>query len=302
MSLTNRLLFATVLALLGGVLFQGWLLAGQYRSRQAAADQVATAQKQLHDLRQEKIRADAQRIALEKEIAAMIDEVATTGPAANDTGLLAWLRRVDRLQEWLQKNPGKQIPEMQFLNSNDWLSATFDNRMETEAQIRLALKKLRTLAKAKAEISQNLSQAIGAYARDHGGTPISDVAQLKAYLQPPLGDNILTRYEIVPEIPGENDRNGVNRDGTKIRGAGRIVLQESVPADPDYDTRLIFMEQGASTTIVGRLGKAVSEATTAFIKANPGQRLSQPGQLLPYLTPPVDEQALREYWEVKDWK
>ena len=302
MSLTNRLLFATVLALLGGVLFQGWLLAGQYRSRQAAADQVATAQKQLHDLRQEKIRADAQRIALEKEIAAMIDEVATTGPAANDTGLLAWLRRVDRLQEWLQKNPGKQIPEMQFLNSNDWLSATFDNRMETEAQIRLALKKLRTLAKAKAEISQNLSQAIGAYARDHGGTPISDVAQLKAYLQPPLGDNILTRYEIVPEIPGENDRNGVNRDGTKIRGAGRIVLQESVPADPDYDTRLIFMEQGASTTIVSQLGKAVREATTAFIKANPGQRLSQPGQLLPYLTPPVDEQALREYWEVKDWK
>jgi len=297
-----RLLAATFLALLGGTLFQAWLLAGQNRDRASAAAQLAAGQQQLHAWQQERDRAETERAALEKEIAAAAAETATTRAAANDAGLTDWLQRVERLKDWLQQNPERRIPEMQFLNSNDWLSATFDNRLETEAQIRLALRKLRTLAKAKPEISANFNQALHAYMRAHDGEPITALAQLRAYLQPSLGDDILSRYAVVPETPGVNDRNGVNRDGMRFLGAGRIVFEERVLPDADYDTRLIFMEQGNGSVSVSRIEMAVGQATTAFIKANPGIAVSRPEQLLPYLPPAIEEQALREYWEVKDWK
>jgi hypothetical protein len=298
MSFPTRVLIVTFLALLGGTLFQSWLLAGQNRERDAAARQLVDAQQRILDWQQERQRAEARRAALEKEISEEAAE--TTTRARDDAGLTGWLLRVERLKDWLQQNPARRIPEMQFLNSNDWLSATFDNRLETDAQIRLALRKLRTLAKAKPEISANLSQALQAYARAHNGEPITALAQLRAYLQPSLGEDILSRYALVPEIPGVNDRDGVNRDGARFRGAGRIIFEEQAIPDADYDTRLIFMEQGAGSVTVSGIGRAVDQATTAFIKANPGRAVSGPELLLPYLNPPVDEQALREYWEVKD--
>jgi hypothetical protein len=302
MTQTNRLLFVTVLALLAGVLYETRLLTVQHRDRRHVADQLAVTQKQIEAWRRERGIADTARAALEKEIH---DAEATTevkGAAANDAGLTAWLQRVDHLKDWLRQNSARQIPEMRYLNSNDWLSATFDNPLATDAQMRYALKKLRDLAKAKPEIGNNINRAIQAYAQEHGGTPVPAADQLSAYLNPPLGNDILARYVSVPEIPGENDRNGVARGHNFFGGSGRAVLEEQPLADDDYDERLLFMEQGYGWFGVSQISDAVSQATTAFNKANPGVKLSQPEQLLPYLNPPVKEQALREYWEIKDWK
>ena len=296
----NKVLLVLVLALLAGVLYQAQLLAGQKREQKILAGKNAAWQKQTREWQWERDHANALLVSLEEEIRAMEAESEPAASAANDASLTAWLRRVDRLHDWLRQNPARQIPEMRFLNSNDWLAVTFDNRLETDAQIRTALKKLRAMAKAKPELGANISQALQAYAREHDGKPVDDPSQLRPYLRPALGDDILARYATVLEIPGENDREGVNREGTHFKGAGRVILEEHAIADEDYDTQLLFMEQGLASVTVSQLGRTVDLATAAFRQANPGQLPATAEQLLPYFTTPVDAASLREYWDVRD--
>ena len=102
---------------------------------------------------------------------------------------------------------------MQFLSSNDWLSVTLDNSLNTDAKIRSALSKLREMAKMKPQISKNLSDALQAYAKSNDGHPPSDPLQLQPYLDPQLPEVILRRYEPAPEVAGQNDANGIIRQG-----------------------------------------------------------------------------------------
>ena len=189
---------------------------------------------------------------------------------------------------------------MKYLNSNDWLSVTMDNPLDTDAKIRAALSKLRALAKAKPQVATNLSNAMLAYRKANGGFPPSDPAQLQPYLNPQLSDAILRRYEPAPEVAGENDAHGLIRDGMRFLGSGRVVLQESTPVDEDYDTWFGFMENGGWATLgVSRIGKVVDQAMKNFTLANNGQDASTPEQLLPYLPIPIEPTKLKEYWEIR---
>ncbi len=189
---------------------------------------------------------------------------------------------------------------MKYLNSNDWLSVTMDNALDTDAKIRAALSKLRALAKAKPQVGTNLSNALQTYRKANNGLLPVDPAQLRPYLNPQLSDDLLRRYEPAPEIPGENDANGLIRDGMRFLGSGRVVLQEKAPVDEDYDTWVGFLENGGSASLgVSKLGKTVNQAMKAFSRANNGQAASTPEQLLPYLPTSVEPTRVKEYWAVR---
>lgn len=220
--------------------------------------------------------------------------------AAGNTELAGWLNRVNQLKQWLRGAPEKRIPELQYLNSNDWLSVTLDNTLNTEAKIRDALSKLRAIAKLKPQVVTNLNNALQSYGKANNGVPLSDPVQLRPFSNPQLPEDILRRYELVPEIAGKNDANGgATRDGLRMLGSGRIILQEKAPVDEDYDTWLIFTEKGGwATGGTSRLGTMVDQAMGAYAKANKDQPASAPEQLLPYFPAPVDQTKLKEYWEV----
>jgi hypothetical protein len=137
-----------------------------------------------------------------------------------------------------------------------------------------------------------------AYRKANNGLLPIDPAQLQPYLNPRLPDELLRRYEPAPEILGENDANGLIRDGMRFLGSGRVVLQEKAPVDEDYDTWFGFLENGGWATLgVSRLGKAVNQAMQRFALANNGQKASTPEQLLPYMPIPIEPMRLKEYWE-----
>ena len=296
MSRLTKTLLATSVLLAMGVAYQVHAFSRQHAQAQALAQKTGALNIQIAQVRTERDRILADLSAAEK---LMESAPPQSGRLIQDPGLGAWLGRVRKLEEGLQRMPGREIPEMKYLNSNDWLSATLDNQLDTDAKIRVALSKLRALAKTKPEIATNLSNALQAYRKSTGGLLPSDPAQLRPYLSPLLPDEVLNRYGPAPEVAGENDANGVIRDGIMFLGSGRVVLQEKAPVDEDYDTWIGFMEKGNwATGKVSQLGKTMDRAMQDFTRTNKGQAASTLEELLPYLPPSVDQGKLKEYWEV----
>lgn len=65
----------------------------------------------------------------------------------------------------------------------------------------------------------------------------------------------------------------------------------------DYGSQRALMNNASLISTVSKLGDAIRQADRAFTKANNGQSASSPDQLLPFFAAPVDDTALREYWE-----
>jgi hypothetical protein len=179
-----------------------------------------------------------------------------------------------------------------------WLGrVALDASLDTDARIRAALSRLRMVAKSKPEIGGNLSKAIMAYKAKHGQA-VSQVADLKPYLNPPLEDDILRRYDYVPDVPRKPGE-ALKVNGTLIVGPVERVILKEIPVDEDYDTHLVLMNNATMVSSVSKLGDALSQAERAFNKANPGQTPSRVDQLRPFITAPVEETALREYWDTR---
>ena len=223
-----------------------------------------------------------------------------THPATGNTELDAWVGRVGRLKQWLRAAPEKGIPEMQYLTTNDWFSVIVDNPVDTDARIRDALSKLRATAKMKPQVGPNIMRALQAYRKANNGLPPSDSRQLSPYLNPPLSDEILRRYEAVAEVAGQNDVNGVVHEGSTVITRSPAILQEKASADEDYDMWLFFPESdGAVLMHASRFGNTVDRAMQAFSQTNNGKTAVTPEQLLPYFGAPVDQTKLKEYWAVR---
>lgn len=297
MTTLTKTLVVTCLVLVIGAAFQTRLLYRQRTHLHELIQKVAAQDIQIGKIRDQRDRTLATLSSARKAMEPSPFQPAK--PANGNSELGAWLGRVGRLEQSLRQTPSRGIPEMKYLNSNDWLSVTMDNPLDTEAKIRDALSKLRALAKAKPQVAANLSNAVLAYIKSNDGHPPSDPTQLQPYLNPHLSDELLRRYEPAAEIAGENDANGLIRDGMQFLGSGRVVLQEIAPVDEDYDTWFGIMERGGWSTLrVSRVGKAVNQAMKTFTRANKGQNASTSEQLLPYLPIQIEPTKLKEYWEV----
>ena len=296
MTTLTKTLIATSLLLAAGVAYQINLLSRQRSQSNALAQKAAALDIQIGRIGEQRDRMLADLSAAQKMMESMAFH---PNPTNGDSALSAWLGRVSQLEQYLKRVPGRGIPEMKYLNSNDWLSVTMDNPLDTDARNREALNRLRSLAKSKPQVATNLSNALQAYRKSNNGLLPTDPTQLRPYLNPQLPDELLRRYEPAPEVAGENDADGLIRDGMQFLGSGRVVLQEKAPVDDDYDTWFGFQEKGGWATLrVSQLGRTVDQAMKAFTQANDGQTAATLEQLLPYLATPVEPARLKEYWEV----
>ena len=223
MTALTKTLVVTSLLLAVGAAFQLHLLYRQRTQSHALTQKTAALEIQIRQIRDQRDRTLATLSSAQK---AMEPTQLQSGKLTTENSELGkWLGRVSGLEKSLKQAPGRGIPEMKYLDSNDWLSVTMDNPLDTDAKIRSALSKLRALAKAKPQVATNLSNAVLAYIKSNDGLLPSRPDQLKPYLNPPLSDELLHRYEPAPEIAGENDANGLIRDGMRFLGSGRVVLQ-----------------------------------------------------------------------------
>ena len=79
------------------------------------------------------------------------DEVGPHGFTAleMETAMEAWVTRVANLVEFVSLNEELRIPEFDLLEAEDWLAAVQEDKLETVADYRLLLARVRQMAKLK---------------------------------------------------------------------------------------------------------------------------------------------------------
>src|SRR5690606_10340514 len=82
-----------------------------------------------------------------------------------ENALDVWIGKVRMLSTYLENNPDKRIPQMDLLTEKEWLDVTKDIELDSEADFRQALGKLRGLARQKvaSQIREALKGAMAAY-------------------------------------------------------------------------------------------------------------------------------------------
>jgi RNA polymerase sigma factor (sigma-70 family) len=136
-----------------------------------------------------------------------------------------WPARVNRLKQWLKEHPSEKIPELYLLPERSWLNSIYPIPVENDEECRRAMSIVR--ANAKGRTFTALADALHQYAEGNGGQFPTDLSQLKPFLDPPLDDEVLGRYTILP----------ASRLVSELRQGGDWVITEKAPVNEAADSR-----------------------------------------------------------------
>ena len=106
------------------------------------------------------------------------------------------LDRLNQITQWLQRHSSEKTPELKLLSAQDWLKAA-EGGLDNEGDYPLAMSRLRMTAEAKGVLPA-LQAALKQYALANPGQFPQNLSELSVFLNPPLGEEILQRYEIAP--------------------------------------------------------------------------------------------------------
>ena len=217
---------------------------GLKRERDQAAARHAASQQENEQLRQTmaevpKLRGEVARLRTTQK------EAGKAKAAADDPSMkqfLAYKAQAEEIARYLERMPDKQIPELKLLTDVDWLTATKEAKLESDADVRRTLSRLRGLAKNRLPLASGLN----AYINANNGQLPGDLSQLKPYIRSRLGDTaledgaldaILQRYALL--------HTGTVNDFPQ----GTWIIAERAPVDKEYDTRAKF--GNGTSTIIG---------------------------------------------------
>jgi hypothetical protein len=175
---------------------------------------------------------------LRASLAASRQSKTTESIDPTETAVRSWLGRVKPVRQRLEDWPGKKTPELDLLTEQDWLNATANHQLDTEADIRETMSELRTVAKRK--FSENFKNALAEYLKVNNQQYPTDLLQLLPYFATDVSP-ILAGYEIAkpgtvhPPSPGP-------ADGQKVETWA--MVERNGPADPEYDHTFVFYSGG----------------------------------------------------------
>lgn len=170
-----------------------------------------------------RLRCDSQELAQLKtaEGKAGIDPI--------ETEMKSWLVRPYQLKQRLGQMRDKQIPELEFLTQKDWFDATREASLAQGEDYRKAFRELRSVAKG--QFAAMLSGALSAHTKANNGQLPPDVSQLKSYVDSPVDDAILKRYEML-------------QAGSLSDAHRKWLVAEKAPVVNDYGTRYYISTSG----------------------------------------------------------
>ena len=144
--------------------------------------------------------------------------------------------RVRNLREFLSRVPDQGIPEFQLTTEGDWYTAVAgDGNLESEAEFREALARLRALAERRFAVKAQ--PALKSYMSAQNGAFPEETAALGPYFEGGMAADILSRYKVVPssEVPN-------------VRMGGDWIITQSSLIDSDYDSRVVIGPNGLGTS------------------------------------------------------
>ncbi|MBL9188156.1 MAG: sigma-70 family RNA polymerase sigma factor [Opitutaceae bacterium] len=102
--------------------------------------------------------------------------------------------RVALLRQLFVELPAQSLPELRLLAPVDWADVARAHELDSAADIRVALAKLRSLARRK--FATHLQAALRRFSAATDGTLPHDIAQLAPHLDAPADAEMLARYEL----------------------------------------------------------------------------------------------------------
>jgi RNA polymerase sigma factor (sigma-70 family) len=232
--------------------------AGIYEARQANLLKAQVAALQSHqaratttlEIRRERDDALRQLAALTaanqssnqntSELLKLRGEVARLRAEANHTdnptqvAVKEWVNRVTQLKDRLRARPEAGIPELEYLEEEDWLAAVKERNLSTENEYRRALSTLRGAAESK--VGSLINDALQKYLEANGKAFPTDLSQLREFFETPLSDAVLERWQIAPAKTVPNI------------GVGKTIITQKSAVDDVLDTRQAIGESGRGST------------------------------------------------------
>ena len=107
------------------------------------------------------------------------------------------LERIADMKEVLARVPDAAIPEMRFLQPDDWIKVALETKsLASTTDFRIALASVRKAAKARVATELWNAYTSCTHRSTHGAP--TDTAELAPYASPAIDPAILRRYEILP--------------------------------------------------------------------------------------------------------
>ncbi|MFO1501771.1 MAG: sigma-70 family RNA polymerase sigma factor [Verrucomicrobiota bacterium] len=254
------------------------------RERDAATNLLSGVSDQLTEARSN----TSELMKLRAELARLRAQDPVTAEATQDrvvpTEEEAWLTRVQVLRQRMSESPQEQIPELQFLDTEDWLIVAKLRNPQTDADFRAAFGDLRS--RAEGNFLGLAEKALRNYLAANSDKFPANVADLKPYFETVPEELILHRYEIVRR---------------------EVLPQAAIGGDPnDWIIKAKNPTSGSIWTVgaAGRSGYAnlpaldtLAPAIQALLEATPtvnGRKQMDIHDLGPYLTTPELKAAYEE--------
>jgi hypothetical protein len=183
--------------------------------------------------------------------------------------------KIHRLNAYLDKHPERRISQINLLTAADWLDATKEVKLDSEADLRKALGKLRGMARQKTagDVGKALAQAMAA----NGGEVPANAQALAPYLPAGFDSAILQQLAINPSgaIPGLRELGG---------GKPQFFLVDK-PVDDLWDATLFYDKDGnrgmRSASVAGEndVSNAIAQFanTTGALPTTGAQLAEYPG-------------------------
>jgi hypothetical protein len=183
---------------------------------------------------------------------------AALAPASGDPAIAELVSRANQLKERFEAKPELKIPELALLGDGDWLDVARERSVDSDADLRASLGRIRAVAKSK--FVRSLIQGLSTYVTTYEGRLPAAAHDLQSHVNVPIEpaalSAILARYEIKP-----------SGSITQVPDRAILILErEQALIDRDYDTQL-------------RISRALSDRDAPF-KINTVQD-SVPGRLAP---------------------
>lgn len=192
----------------------------------------------------------------------------------------AWLDRVTRLKERMEKTPDAKIPELKLVTEQDWLNAA-RGELNTDVDYRRALSAIRAAGEGK--VATMLQKALAGYMQANSKQVPTDLGQLQSYFDTPVDDAILQRWEIAPAKTVPN-----------LGLGGDVIITQKAPVDDVFDSRWgIGPGGGVGSTdfLFSEITETMKPVWEAYRAAHNGEWSKDTSQLEPYLTTPEQRAA-----------
>jgi hypothetical protein len=243
----------------------------------ALGTQVTMALRQVRFLSAERGRSPQSALAAEGVAAGENDRVET------------WMAGVDALKTALIALPGQRIPEMAFLDDEDWILAAMRQPAEPTAEdLRASLKELQ--AKAKGAFVAAAQAALKAYLEKSDGKLPANVADLAPYFTQPADAAVFARYEMVqtgfvdPKATSGSD-NQIAAKASAVTDEFDHTLHHFGPVNSGSESDNENLDGEPDVQNMQRLAGA---AMNAYMSSHQGQPPRTGEDLLPYLPTNAD--------------